>query len=442
MTTPLPLPSRTARVRRYVGKSLLRTGARIKRLIVAVTKDPTEPRPAIDPPLDETGHHPVVAYFAETPVRYYQLRQWLPVLEKVATERPVLIVTRSWATTKRLREQTHLPVTYTKTLDGLLTTYTAVDAKVVVYVNNGMRNFQSLIYRRALHVHLNHGESDKVSMVSNQAKSYDHVVVAGQAAIERHRRTLINFDLDTLVVCGRPQLDLDVESTISPVPGKRTVFYAPTWSGEDDANNYTSLDHYGVAIAQGLLAIPDVRVVYKPHPRVLTSTEPAVAAAHEEIVRLITEANDGRDEPHLLPFEEDILGLFDTVDLLVTDISSVGLDFLYLRPDVPIVLTDRRTDRARLLRDAPIAGATDVVDAESVHDVAGILSRNLEDDPRHEVRTSLRDHYFGFARGESSVRFRMFLEECIDRRDAEVGSVVGAQPGATDAGDSEAGDEI
>jgi hypothetical protein len=441
MTISPPPPSRTTRVRRSIGKALLRAGAKVKRVIIALTKGPSEPRPAIDPPLEERGRYPVVAYFAETPVRYYQLNQWLPVLEQVAGTHPVLIVTRSWATTRRLREQTDLPVTYTKTLDALLTTYAAVDAKVVVYVNNGMRNFQSLIYRRAVHVHVNHGESDKVSMVSNQAKSYDHVVVAGQAAIERHRRTLINFDLDKLVVCGRPQLDLDVESSIAPVPGLRTVLYAPTWSGEDDANNYTSLDHFGVAIARGLLDLPDVRVVYKPHPRVLGASEPDVVAAHQEIVRLITAANAERSEPHLLPFESDILGLFDTIDLLVTDISSVGLDFLYLRPDVPIVLTDRRTDRERLLRDAPIAGATDVVDATSVGEVGTILSRNLEEDPRHDVRAALRDHYFGFARGESSRRFLAFLSECIARRDTEVRTVVGAQPGATDAGDVEAGDE-
>lgn len=416
-TSPPPTP--TDRARRAVGGALLRAGARTKGFIKSRVLQ-VQPGPQLDPPLEELPDYPVVAYFAETPVRAYQLRQWLPVLEQVAADHPVAVVTRSWSMARRLREETDLPVLYTRTLDGLLRIYEHVDAKAVVYVNNGMRNFQSLIYRRALHVHVNHGESDKVSMVSNQAKAYDHVVVAGQAAVERHRRALVNFDLDRLVVCGRPQLDLDIEPILEPAAERRTVLYAPTWSGEDDANNYTSLDLYGVQIVRALLARDDVRLVYKPHPRVLTTQDEGVAAAHAEIERLVAEANAGGATEHHMPVDADILAIFESVDLLVTDISSVGLDFLYLRPDAPVVLTDRRTDRPRILAEAPISGATDIVDAGSVHKVADILDSNLVADPRHAARLEMRDHYFGFGRGESSRRFREFVSDCIVRRDAMV----------------------
>ena len=54
------------------------------------------------------------------------------------------------------------------------------------------------------------------------------------------------------------------------------------------------------------------------------------------------------------------------MDLLVSDISSVGLDFLYSRVEAPIVLTDRRTNRVDLLREAPIASASHVIDRNSV----------------------------------------------------------------------------
>lgn len=423
------------RARQQTARTVLRAGSSVKRF-VTTTLLGEKPAPPLDPPLEDLGPYPVVAYFAETPVRSYQLRQWLPVLEQVAADLPVLVATRSWSTTHLLREVTTLPVAYAHTLDGLLHVYDHVDVKTVVYVNNGMRNFQSLIYRRALHVHVNHGESDKISMVSNQAKAYDHVVVAGAAAVERHRRALINFDLDRLVVCGRPQLDLDVEQSVAPVAGLHTVLYAPTWSGEDDANNYTSLDRYGVQIVRALLARPDVRVVYKPHPRVLTTPDEGVAHGHAEIVRLLTEADRGRPEPrHLQPFDADILSTFDAADLLITDISSVGLDFLYLRPDVPILLTDRRTERARLLDEAPIARATDVVDAGTVDDVAATIHANLTSDPRRTVRQEMRDHYFGFARGESSTRFLELLLQCTRERDAMVDAVRPAQASADTGGD-------
>jgi hypothetical protein len=406
-----PKPSIVERGKVRLGQILLGVGNVANRLVRETMVG--EP-PLLDPDLPDLTPHPVAVYFADPPDLVYQVQQWLPVLAQVAEHRPVAIVTRHWGTTAALRDLTDLPVVFVRKLDGLRPAYGRLGTKTIVYVNNSMRNFQSLIYQDALHVHVNHGESDKISMVSNQVKAYDHVVVAGQAAVERHRRALIDFDLDRLVVCGRPQLDLDVAPVLGPVTGRRTVLYAPTWSGEDDANNYTSLDRYGVAIVRALLARDDVRVVYKPHPRVLTTDDKPVAAAHQEIQRLLTaQAGAG----HVMPLTADVLGVFEGVDLLVTDISSVGLDFLYLRPDAPMVLTDRRTDRARLLADAPIAAATDVVDAGSVGDVAAILDANLAADPHHEARAALRDHYFGFARGESSRRFLDLMVSATDRRD-------------------------
>jgi len=409
-------PAFSDRARKLVARILLGAGSRVKRLVTTTIVG--EP-PEFSPPVDEMPHYPVVAYFADTTNQVYQLRQWLPVLERVAERQPLAIVTRNWELTEQLRAETTLPVLFTLRLDGLRRLYERIDVKTVVYVNNGWRNFQSLIYQRALHVHVNHGESDKISMVSNQAKAYDHVVVAGQAAIERHRRALINFDLERLVVCGRPQLDLDVAPALEPAPGRRTVLYAPTWSGEDDANNYTSLDRYGVAIVRALLDRPDVRVVYKPHPRVLTAQDPAIVGAHAEIVRQLTAAR-AAGAPHELPLDADILGLFEAADLLVTDISSVGLDFLYLRPDAPVVLTDRRTDRAKIVAEAPIASAVDIIDGDTVGDVADLLAANLAVDPRRDARAAARDHYFGFARGDSSRRFLEFVADCVARRDAMV----------------------
>ncbi|WP_344008606.1 CDP-glycerol glycerophosphotransferase family protein, partial [Isoptericola halotolerans] len=347
--TSAPARHPFARARAGVANAILSLGARLKRTLRTTAGS----GPPFDLPLTQMPQVPVVAYFADSPATIYQIKQWLPVFEQVAQRQPFLIVTRKMDTTRQLRGLTDLPVAYARTIDGVIALYDQVEVKTVVYVNNGMRNFQSLIYQSALHVHVNHGESDKVSMVSNQAKAYDRVVVAGQAAIERHRRALVNFDASRLAVCGRPQLDLDVAPTLHPDgSGRRTVLYAPTWSGENDANNYTSLDPYGVDIVRTLLAQDDVRVVYKPHPRVINNTDPGCGAAHEEILQLVQAANDDGGK-HLLPFDADPLSVFEGVDLLVTDISSIGLDFLYLHPQTPVVLTDRRTDRAQLVSESP-----------------------------------------------------------------------------------------
>jgi len=44
------------------------------------------------------------------------------------------------------------------------------------------------------------------------------------------------------------------------------VLYAPTWEGFYAAWSYSSVATMGAPMISALLAIPGVRVVYKPHP--------------------------------------------------------------------------------------------------------------------------------------------------------------------------------
>lgn len=124
----------------------------------------------------------------------------------------------------------------------------------------------------------NHGESDKL-MVSNKAKAYDKVFVAGPAAIKVMEAMLADFDFNKLLVTGRPQLDIDFKPELAPSE-KFDVMYAPTCEGENEDNNYTLLDQYGVAIfIEALLEKPDLRIIYKPHPRVQSSKTPGCGSS-------------------------------------------------------------------------------------------------------------------------------------------------------------------
>ena len=123
----------------------------------------------------------VVAYFADDPTRTYQLVQWLPVLELLHERHPVGIVVRDPESAIAAAGRTTLPVFTAPSFPELTALYAELDAKVVLYCNNSMLNFQSLLDGRMLHVHINHGESDKQSMASNNAKAYDRVFVAGEA---------------------------------------------------------------------------------------------------------------------------------------------------------------------------------------------------------------------------------------------------------------------
>ena len=360
----------------------------------------------------------VVVPFAEDPARLYQLEQWLPVLEKLAERHRVLLVVRDIRTLNALHGRTTLPTVCTASFLDLMSLYDLGDFKIGIYVNNGVRNFQSLNNPRMLHVHVNHGESDKLSSFSNQVKGYDRVFVAGPVGVERYREALIEYDERKLVVVGRPLLDIEFVPTV-PASARRTVLYAPTFEGDSESNNWTSLDRYGASIVEQALALPDVRVVYRPHPRVDTSRHPGVAKAHRSITRQIEAAN-ARDPHagHVVRTGGSILSIFGVCDALVGDVSSVTLDFLFLRPDCPIFLTDRRDDRNLLLLDSPLAADTDIVDSSTIGGLGSLLADRLRDDGRREDRARARKHYFGeLAPGESTQRFIAAISDLIALRD-------------------------
>jgi len=360
----------------------------------------------------------IALYFPDGPPKLYQLSQWLPVFE-ANTELRTLVIVRQIDTYNSLRGRTTLRVVLVPRYEDLMSLLDRADFRAVVYVNNGWTNFQALSFQRAVHVHVNHGESDKICMVSNQAKAYDKVFVAGEAAVQRHQAAIAWFDSAHLVRVGRPQLDLPVDPALPESP-RTTITYAPTWEGEDDANNYSSVDRYGPAIIEAMLAQPHARVVYKPHPRVADSSDPGIRNGHHAIVAAIESA--AKAEPtagHTMLLDADMLGVIRSTDVLIADISSVTLDFLYLRADAPILLTDRRTNRAGLTIESPLAEASYIIDGATIPDLSTELERIITDDDKAAERHRMRTYYFDdLAPGESTRRFWRQLQEAMNEHDA------------------------
>jgi hypothetical protein len=371
----------------------------------------------------------VVAYFGEDPARVYQLAQWLPVLEVLDAEQPVTVVLRREDSAEVVRPLTKLPVAVAGAFGELRERYAELDPKVVVYCNNSPTNFDSLLEPRALHVHVSHGESDKHSSASNNAKSYDRVFVAGEAAVQRYRHGLLELDTDRLVRIGRPQLDVPHPAVLAP-SDRRTLLYAPTFEGDADYNNYSSLDRFGPEIVRRLLAVPDARVVYKPHPRVPTSQDPFIQSGHHEVVRLLTEAA-GRDPGagHVVLEDADILGVMRDCAAIVTDVSSVGLDWLYLHTERPLFIADRYDDPHRLRRAAPVSRCADVVDSATIGTLTQLLTDRLEHDELLQARIAVRRHYFDdIAAGESTARFLDAVGALVGLRDRLLAAQVAQDP--------------
>ena len=97
--------------------------------------------------------------------------------------------------------------------------------------------------------------------------------------------------------------------------------------------------------------------------------------------------------------------MFPGCDAMVTDVSSVGLDWLYLQTDKPIFITDRHHDRERLRTEVPVSRcATSSTRPPCRADAP--WSARLDHDEHRIARTAMRHHYFGeLGVGESTVRF-------------------------------------
>lgn len=363
----------------------------------------------------------VAVYYPDNVSKLYQLTQWLPVFENHPEDLTFALVVRNIHTFKELEGKTTLPLAHVPNFTDLMNLYRVSPFKAVVYVNNGVANFQSLNVGELAHVHINHGESDKICMVSNQAKAYDRVFVAGEAAVQRHRAALSEFNEKNLVRIGRPQLDQHPEASIT-ASDRTTILYAPTWAGEDEANNYTSMEKMGPRIIDAALAQANTRVIYKPHPRIIDATEDRIQKNHQHIVKAIKSANQ-RDSSagHEVRESGDILALFPNVDVLISDVSSVGLDFLYLRPEAPLVLTDRRDNIDQLRIDAPISVATQVLTTSNIDHISDILAHVIDHDDYVAERQQLRDFYFDNVQtGQSSERFFTALRETISQHSSDL----------------------
>lgn len=277
----------------------------------------------------------VVVYFSGGRDATYQLRQWMPVVERL--ERPVLVLLREPWHLDEL-EPTRWPVLVARRHRDVEVAL-AADPKVVLYVAQAGRNVHFLRYARPKHVFLNHGDSDKASSANPVVRAYDRLFVAGQVAIDRYRDAGIDLTDERFAVVGRPQLDDVLTGGQRIGDGPTTVLYAPTWEGFFETADYSSLERSGEAIVRDLLERhPDVRIVYKPHPA-SGSVRPAAGIAARRVESLLREAGG----PHLIAADHpelDLLDWFDRSDLLIADISAVVTD--WLQTDKPYLVTNPR----------------------------------------------------------------------------------------------------
>ncbi|HEU0182713.1 MAG TPA: hypothetical protein VFR16_11035 [Agromyces mariniharenae] len=389
------------------------------------------------PPL-EPHRYRIGVYFADGRVNLYQLRQWYKPLLELSKRHPVLILSRASGSALELLEESPLPVAYVRRVVDLEQVIHDQDLHVVFYVNQNAKNFQMMRYGRRWHVFINHGESDKMYMTTNQFKAYDYALIAGDAARTRLEKVLWDYDFDKRAIpIGRPQADHYLDGSPLPyTPDEReVVLYAPTWEGDRGAAAYGSIATHGVPLVRALLATGRHRVIYRPHPR-SGVVDPDYRAANREIIEAIAAANAADPSAQHVYDDGPSLGWqLAAADVAIVDISAMVYD--RLAAGKPLLITRPVNPEAQI----DTGGYLQACEWLDAGDGAAMLER--VDEVAHDADALARlevwvERYFGDTTpGVTTARFH----ESVDHLMAEWERFAALHAGDEEVDEFEADDE-
>ena len=340
-----------------------------------------------------------VVFFPDPPENLYQLRQWLDAIEALDEAMGVTIIAQDSRSARALRDDTDIDVivaAHTKTVGALLSTGAV---RIVLYVGQANANAVALRSTAVVHVFLNHGDSDKYVSVSNQVKAYDVVIVAGQAAIDRHDAVMLFDGPARLRVVGRPQLPAR-----EPGEGDLTVLYCPTWEGTLAINAYSSVKGYGAELVSALIADTGIHLIYRPHPR--TGASDRTYREADLHIRSLIETQ-GRGE---IDLEMNGATSMQRAHVLISDVSAVAADWLGQRK--PLISTAPASSAARIAAPGRIFAMTPHIDASSAARAARIVRETIEDPATLGTIDDLYEYYLGGVDGPGALL--RFLEVCED----------------------------
>jgi len=402
------------------------------------------------------SHYEIALYFAGGMGNIYQVEQWVKTLNVLDKQKKIVLIVRIKEVYEWVQKNTDFVVVYCRTIADLTKVYEENNFKCILYVNHGFKNFQSLIVGDALHVHINHGESDKTSTITNQSKAYDYVFIVGDAAYDKYNLNLIKKNMDNFIQVGRPQLDhieeiapFDIEKLRKEISSetdieelksqkntsnrkrnnivvsepnntiKKVILYAPTWEGTHDSMNFTSLNDYGMSLVQQLVNHPDYYLVYKPHPNT-GSREASTKTINNAIIKLLNSHKGGE-----VVLDGDINSLYKHIDLAIFDNSAVAID--YLQVDKPMLMTDMfhrikdRHSKPTITKAARMLSSTDV------YSIPMIVKDEIENDTLSRERNIIRKYFLGdfdYSKKESTEKFVSTILNIVEERDRLVEDLV------------------
>ncbi|QCO55506.1 hypothetical protein EOK75_06930 [Pseudorhodobacter turbinis] len=279
-----------------------------------------------------------------------------------------------------------------------------LSCRAVFYANNSMTNIDVIRRNPSLeHIQLLHGDSDKPPSFNPVAKAYSRLFVAGKMAIDRYARNGVQVSDDLFVVVGRPQLK-PFETTKKDAT---TVVYMTTWAGNFEDTNFSSFTQ-AIDILRAASECDGVdEVIFKPHPvSYKDSNWETVRQRFSEL------AKNSKIQIRWAEHDESPFELYAKADVLISDISSTIIDYLYAGK--PYIVTNPQGFSNEELKKYPsVAGG--YLCEQDVGNVGKLLRLALSEDPVAETREEVRQYAFGDLNRPIGAAFREACWEIIGK---------------------------
>lgn len=271
-----------------------------------------------------------VFYFsAPTIANLYHINNWISHLK--SCEINFFIMIRELHNVKELlKTETNIPIVWAKTMRDI-ELFLPSSLELVIYANNSMKNTHIVRFSHLKHIQLLHGDSEKQSSYNPISKMYDKLFVAGQRAIDRYAEHGVKIPKDSFEIIGRPQLS-NIEIRNDKESNNYTVLLAPTWAGYYEDANFSSLFYLYDVIEYLIKFNKNICFILRLHP--LIDIEEKKTSEYLNKLELLLKNND----ENLLYSKRDIVEDFNDSDCIVTDTSSVPIDYLY--SEKPIIHID------------------------------------------------------------------------------------------------------
>ncbi len=316
------------------------------------------------------------------------ITMWLPYLKKCNLNFYIMVREDRYLA-KLLKVVDDIPIVVVKNLSSI-EEFLPQSTKLAFYANNGTKNTHLIRFNDITHVLLLHGESEKPPSYNPMAKIYDKLFVSGQRAIDRYYENNVNINKDNFITVGRPQVSQINIVQKNKTKDKFNILIAPTWQGLHTDAQFSSLLKIYDLTSLLLNRKEDIRIIIRLHP--LTNTNDIIV---KELLQKVSDKLNNSTIEHICFSTRDIADDFNESDCIITDISSVPIDYIYSHK--PIIHVDVNNLSDALENDIKYkeyAKAIYLID-DKLNNLDDVFDKVFHNDILFDSRIKVKEYYHG-----------------------------------------------